>query len=1056
MPGWSDGQLFVQGDAGQFTSYMRSNSVTNNILFAKNLNQYSLSYYADPSGDNDATSFGTFDYNYYSKPVNLLAPFTSDQDIAKGQMSLAQWQSATGGDANSKQSANTITDLNTIRFEYNATNQSKTIALDANYIDVKGNSYNGSITLAPYSSAVLIRNGSATTNLLPAVNPSNTVNGLDYKYYEASSYSVVPDFSTITPIKTGNVNNFDISMANRTDQFAVNFAGYINVPSDGQYTFYTSSDDGSNLYIDGVKVVSNDGLHALIQQSNSIGLKAGLHAISVGYFNATGDKGLQVSYEGPGVTKQVIPSSALYRVSGGSGNLLPAVNPSNTVSGLDYKYYEASSYSVVPDFSTVSAVKTGNVNNFDISVANRSENFAINFAGYINVPSDGQYTFYTSSDDGSNLYIDGVKVVANDGLHALIQQSNSIGLKAGLHAISVGYFNATGDKGLQVSYSGPGVTQQVVPSSALYRVSSGGGNLLPAVSPSNTVNGLDYKYYEASSYSVVPNFSGITPIKTGNVNNFDISVANRSENFAIDFTGYVNIPSDGQYTFYLSSDDGSNLYIDGIQLVGNDGLHALIQQSNSIGLKAGLHAISVGYFNATGDKGLQVSYSGPGVTQQVVPSSALYRVSIGGSLLPAVNPSNTVNGLDYKYYEASSYSVVPNFSTITPIKTGSVNNFDISVANRTDQFAINFTGYINVPSDGQYTFYTSSDDGSLLYIDGIQLVANDGLHALIQQSNSIGLKAGLHAIKVGYFNASGDKGLQVSYSGPGVTQQVVPSSALYRVSSGSSNLLSAVNPSNIVNGLAYKYYEASSYTVVPNFSGITPIKTGSVNNFDISVANRTEQFAIDFVGYINVPSDGQYTFYTSSDDGSLLYIDGIQLVANDGLHALMQQSNSIGLKAGLHAISVGYFNATGDKGLQVSYSGPGITKQSIPSSALFTTSTLINQAVMVSSSSAMMFTNDSTNFQMQRLLGNQVTPGAKVYPNPFRNSIQIDVNGGAASKFKLVLTDASGKIVWTKNVENYNSSFHESVNTSALPIGVYFLSLIQNNKSSVTKLVKEY
>jgi hypothetical protein len=627
MPGWSDGQLFVQGDAGQFTSYIRSNSVTNNILFAKNANQYSMSYYADPSGANDATSFGVFDHNYYAKPVNPLVPFTSDQDIAKGQMSLAQWRTATGGDANSQQSANAISDLNTIRFEYNATNQSKTVSLDANYIDVKGNNYNGSITLAPYSSAVLMINGAATTNLLPAVNVSNIVNGLDYKYYEASSYSVVPDFTSITPVKTGSTNNFDISIANRTQQFAINFTGYINLQSDGQYTFYTSSDDGSILYIDGIQVVSNDGLHALSQQSSSIGLKAGLHAISVGYFNATGDKGLQVSYSGPGITMQAIPLSALYRVSNGS-NLLPAVNVSNTVNGLNYNYYEASSYSVVPDFSVTTPIKRGSTNNFDISVANRTEQFAINFTGYINVPSDGQYTFYLSSDDGSFLYIDGIQLVGNDGVHAFIQQSNSIGLKAGLHAISVGYFNATGAEGLQVSYSGPGITIQAIPSSLLYRVSTG-INLLPAVNPSNTVSGLNYNYYEASSYSVVPDFSTITPVKTGSTNNFDISVANRTEQFAINFTGYINVPSDGQYTFYLSSDDGSFLYIDGIQLVGNDGVHALIQQSNSIGLKAGLHAISVGYFNATGDEGLQVSYSGPGIAKQLIPSSALYGLSGG-------------------------------------------------------------------------------------------------------------------------------------------------------------------------------------------------------------------------------------------------------------------------------------------------------------------------------------------------------------------------------------------------------------------------------------------
>ena len=71
---------------------------------------------------------------------------------------------------------------------------------------------------------------------------------------------------------------------------------------------------------------------------------------------------------------------------------------------------------------------------------------------------------------------------------------------------------------------------------------------------------------------------------------------------------------------------------------------------------------------------LTVSYAGPGVSKQVVPASALYRISTGG-LLPAVNPANTVNGLDYKYYESGGYSVIPDFSTLTPVKTGTSTKF---------------------------------------------------------------------------------------------------------------------------------------------------------------------------------------------------------------------------------------------------------------------------------------------------------------------------------------------------------------------------------------------
>src|SRR5690606_13758360 len=138
------------------------------------------------------------------------------------------------------------------------------------------------------------------------------------------------------------------------------------------------------------------------------------------------------------------------------------------------------------------------------------------------------------------------------------------------------------------------------------------------------------------------------------------------------------------------------LYIDNKLVVNNDGLHSAIEKIGSIGLKAGKQMIFVGFFQQDWDKILSVSYAGPGIAKQIIPGSVLFR-------------ENESNGLNYSYYEASSYQVVPDFSKVSPIKTGIVSNFDISVANRSEVFAMQFTGYINIPTDGQYTFYTTSD-----------------------------------------------------------------------------------------------------------------------------------------------------------------------------------------------------------------------------------------------------------------------------------------------------------------------------------------------------------
>lgn len=153
-----------------------------------------------------------------------------------------------------------------------------------------------------------------TSTLRDPENPANTVNGLEYSYYQGA-WSVLPDFNTLTPAETGNVANFDLSPRNREDDYAFRYTGYIDIPADGNYTFYTSSDDGSRLYIGNTLVVDNDGLHATREASGSIGLKAGKHAITMAFFEHLGSAVLTVSYSGAAISKRVIPSSTLYRIA---------------------------------------------------------------------------------------------------------------------------------------------------------------------------------------------------------------------------------------------------------------------------------------------------------------------------------------------------------------------------------------------------------------------------------------------------------------------------------------------------------------------------------------------------------------------------------------------------------------------------------------------------------------------------------------------------------------------------------------------------------------------
>ncbi|MEN8226736.1 MAG: GH92 family glycosyl hydrolase [Bacteroidota bacterium] len=158
-----------------------------------------------------------------------------------------------------------------------------------------------------FSSQVVIqRAGEVKTVHLDEVEP-----GLTYKYTHGI-YRMVHDFLNVSPIKTGVASHFTIEPREKDQFFSFDFEGYIHIPAEGEYTFYLATNDGGRLYIDDHLLINNDGLHPMVEVHQAISLKAGLHPISVKYFQEGGRNGLLVSWEGAGIEKQEIPGSILF------------------------------------------------------------------------------------------------------------------------------------------------------------------------------------------------------------------------------------------------------------------------------------------------------------------------------------------------------------------------------------------------------------------------------------------------------------------------------------------------------------------------------------------------------------------------------------------------------------------------------------------------------------------------------------------------------------------------------------------------------------------------
>jgi predicted phosphodiesterase len=117
--------------------------------------------------------------------------------------------------------------------------------------------------------------------------------GLKFSYYEGN-WTTLPDFKTLTPVKTGLSNQVGLAeIGHRDNQFGVVMEGYIEVAQTGTQTFFLNSDDGSKLYINGELVIDHDGDHSAIKKTGQTILAAGKHKIRVEYFERSGGQFLQ-------------------------------------------------------------------------------------------------------------------------------------------------------------------------------------------------------------------------------------------------------------------------------------------------------------------------------------------------------------------------------------------------------------------------------------------------------------------------------------------------------------------------------------------------------------------------------------------------------------------------------------------------------------------------------------------------------------------------------------------------------------------------------------------
>ncbi|MGC1391801.1 MAG: alpha/beta hydrolase-fold protein [Bacteroidales bacterium] len=120
--------------------------------------------------------------------------------------------------------------------------------------------------------------------------------GLKYSYYEGV-WDSVPDFSKLTPNKTGTTENLDLNFAMKKDSFGVQFEGYLHITKKGIFDVWVTSDDGSRVYLNNELLLDNDGLHSADSPVvKAVPLNPGYYLLRIDYFERTGGESITLGY----------------------------------------------------------------------------------------------------------------------------------------------------------------------------------------------------------------------------------------------------------------------------------------------------------------------------------------------------------------------------------------------------------------------------------------------------------------------------------------------------------------------------------------------------------------------------------------------------------------------------------------------------------------------------------------------------------------------------------------------------------------------------------------
>ncbi len=255
------------------------------------------------------------------------------------------------------------------------------------------------------------------------------------------------------------------------------------------------------------------------------------------------------------------------------------------------------------------------------------------------------------------------------------------------------------------------------------------------------------------------------------------------DQFSVRWSGIVQSPATGRFTFITESDDGVRLWVDGRLLIDNWTDHAPSEdKSPEFMMEDGKrYDIIMEMYESGGGAAAKLMWSGPSTLKQLIPSFRLTPKELAppGDLDVAKLPADA-RGLVGHYFKGRAFSGRPALRLDKEVAFDWAEGGPNLRGAGVDDFCVRWTGQVKAEKSGLHTFVAEADDGVRLWVNGQKLVDAWVDQGATEHKGELKLEAGqMYDLVMEYYENSGSAVAKLSWSVAGGPQQVVPASALF-------------------------------------------------------------------------------------------------------------------------------------------------------------------------------------------------------------------------------------------------------------------------------------